>query len=594
MGAILDIPPELLDVPLRLINKKSLKNLRLVNRAFNDVASPYLYETVRFDLVEILPLNSLIQIARHEKLRRCVKRLVLQRRYGLRDFPFDEHQYYIEQPNRGPTEEKLCSDTREWERRYYNLSWSERLCLAEVYEVDRKNLEKEARQISRSLQFRSLGYKGCAERVRGSEDQKVPMTLHDSLLESFDEAICAFSNLKEFSHEPAYKHNLWWSLQWREFGFDREYLNGYTNSEEDEDVENLQISIVLRALGRANYFTRNLQSLRFDIEGPAFWTAERLKWLWHGHEHLTLKHRYHLNRRDNMKPLRQDDLTGQEIYLYHEQLLIMKHAFTYLHHLDISIDLRDEDHDSVEITHNRTFEFLKHCEMLEKLRLCMDSLAFDPFDICPYTLSTKSLLDRLALAQPWQTITQLELELSSDENTLIHFLSSVAKTLQKLTLSRLRILPMTGSLESFLVRLGKTLRNLKELKLSSLRDAFPTERVILRKLGLVWRLGLDIYANDDEHCHSDLQVLREDLAEIPGKAADRKWYGINPCYAHYESAIVNAVLNGADELPELWPIAFLRAHQGQCSNTALHEQYHDSEQQQEAEGTEQDQDQDMA
>lgn len=568
MTVISDTPPELLDLSFRLLDKKSLKALRLVNRYLNDIATPYCYETVRFDLVEVLPLKHLIQIARHEKLRRCVKRLVLQRRYGLRDYPFEKQQFH----DHDYVDEDFDYDT--FIDNYHDLSESELKRLSKEYDADRKSLEKQARQIAKNLQFRSLGCSGCTEKVQAIDGQKVPITLHDKLLQSVDEAIHAFSNLREFSHIPAYKYDTHWALRWRTFGFDEYWLYGNTADFEDEDVESLQISFVLRALGWANYFRRNLQSLRLDFGGPAFWDVKRLKWLWQGNEDLTLRrfgNTYSIDEH-SLPPV---DLTESEMSHYHEQLFIMKHAFTYLRHLDIAVSIEDERSvdRSVETVFNRTFDFLKHCEMLEELRFCIGQIDDWANDYPDHILRTKPLLDRLTLSRPWQAITKLELELSSDENTIIHFLSSVAKTLQKLGLHRLRILPMGGTLESFLARLGKTLTNLKQLQLSDLRDAFPRERVILRKWSRVWRLGIDIYANDDEHYLGDIR--KEDFSESRGSASYRDKYDINPCYAHYEREIIGAILSRADTLPELGPINFLRAHQSQCANVALHERDHE-------------------
>ena len=459
-AAVLKIPPELLDSFFRPQDKLTLKSLRLVNKAFSDITASYLYETIRFNLVEILPLNNLIQIARHEKLRKYVKHLVLQRRYGLRECPFSDVFIQITRYHYGPTGEKVWSQVGDLDIQ----SYGDRFDFIDDYEIDDNKLKQQARQIAKNLQFRSFGCRTCGEKVHGADNQNLPVTLHEDLLQSFDEAILAFSNLKGFSHEPAYKYDDDWAMYWRNFKFGKLLLDeNFSESKEDEDVENLQLSVVLRALGWANYFNRNLKSARIDLEGPAFWTPERLKWLWQGHEHLTFRHRYHLDRRDNMKPLSQDDLTERETHLYQEQLVVIKHAFTYLQHLDIGIDVRTEDHDTVETIHSHTFEFLRHCGMLKELRLFVNSYAYDTYRNRTHSLSVKSLLDRLALAQPWPNLWLLDLGVTSDEDTIYNFLSSFADTLQILQLFRLRILPMNSPIDSLIKRLGKSLVNLEEL-----------------------------------------------------------------------------------------------------------------------------------
>ena len=554
MAVVSDLPLEVLQIPLRLLDKKSLKSLRLVSKALSDIATPYCFETVKFDLVEVLPLKNLINISQHEKLRGYVKHLVLQRMYGLRYNPANHEETF---------NLRFLSDSE----RYSKLSKNKQKCLLKDYDAEYEYSRKQARQISRHMQFRSLGCRGCIEKLQAANREKVPMTLYDELLQSFDEAILAFSNLRNFSHKPAYKHNADWGLTWRDFRFDSCELYYHSDRYEDQDVESLQLSIVLRALGWANYFGRNLQSLTLDMMGPGFWSAERLKWLWQGHEDLAFRQSDHKCGTFKRIP-HGDDLSQREMYHYHEQLSVMKHAFTYLHHLDILVGIRDEDGETMKNVNHRVFDFLRQCEMLGSLRLCISLIEDYTSEFSRDKLSVKPLLDRLTMARPWQRITQLELQLYSDEETIINFLSSVAETLQKLTLYRLRIYPEGGSLESLLIRVGKTLTKLKELQLSELRDELERQeyRLILRDWSVVWRLDIDIYAEDDQYYFNE--IMDEDETESEWfyrPDIERTDFEFNPCYAHYKSAIINAVLNRADILPELGPIAFLREHQRHCA-----------------------------
>ena len=573
MDIISSIASELLHIVIQLLDKKSLKSLRLVNKLLNDVATQYCYETVRFDLVEIAPLNNLTKIAQDEKLRKCVKHLVLRRRYGLREnelrvgyFPFKGVKIVW-----GEFDDEL-SETEDWEQ----VSYREQKRLRQKYNAERKGLERQARQITKSLYFRSLDSNGnsdgngCCEKVHPSRSHKESQTLHDRLLQSFDQTISAFSNLREFSHEPAYKHDSCWALRWGKFRFDSSLAYGNNSDYEDGDVETLQLSIVLRALGRANILRRTIQSLQLDFIGPAFWNAERLRWLWQGSDILTLRRQGYLRPEERFRTVSPDKLTEAESDLYNEQLSIIKNAFTHVRQLNIAIDVTDEDGDSIETVQSRAFELLSYCEPLERLSLNVGpvSTSSDVYEV--HHLYNEPLISRLTLAQPWQIIRELSLELVSNENTIICFFASIAKTLEKLSLTGLRIPQGGGTLESLLVRIGKTLTNLKSLSLSNLRDAVPEGRAILRKRLKVWQLDTDINAHNDEYYfeYGRTEDYRlENRSCIRGKVRDCE--RINPCYNHYKSAIVDAVLNQADILPELGPIAFLRAHQGQCSSPVL-------------------------
>lgn len=62
-------------------------------------------------------------------------------------------------------------------------------------------------------------------------------------------------------------------------------MKANTDNVDDEDIEALQVSYVLWALGWANYVNHKLHSITLYVGGPAFWSAENLRCLWDGNGH---------------------------------------------------------------------------------------------------------------------------------------------------------------------------------------------------------------------------------------------------------------------------------------------------------------------
>ncbi|KAF2177481.1 hypothetical protein K469DRAFT_696650 [Zopfia rhizophila CBS 207.26] len=108
-------------------------------------------------------------------------------------------------------------------------------------------------------------------------------------LEHFDEAVARSTNLTAFVHEPGFLFDSRWGSRWRPLCLGLDGVILYTTENEDEDVEALQLSYILRALGWANYFNRKLRSISFYVSGRAFWGAERLRCLWAGEGHHRMR-----------------------------------------------------------------------------------------------------------------------------------------------------------------------------------------------------------------------------------------------------------------------------------------------------------------
>ena len=551
------------------VDKKSLKNLRLTNKVFNEIATPYCYETVRFDLVDEWPLRQLTEIANHDRLRKHVKRLVLQRRYGLRKADRQSiWEKYIRftkaQQKEQNVVERFSDDDvlsrKEWEL----LSVTEKQHLFSEYQNACDVLEQKVRRITKYFQFRSFGCSGSVEDVKPAE-----MSVHQSdsfgkLIRQLDESVRSFQNLNEFSHEPAYIYNPHWGTRWRRLCFTRKGVDEFLQREEEEDAEALQLSYALRAVGWANFYLHDLSSLKLHTYGPAFWGAKRLQWLWQGHENLTIRRSGYDPGFQEMNPEDQDDLTEQEDFLCHEQLFTMKHAFANVDKLDITIDLVDEDDISNGAVQELISNYLRQCRSLNHLKLRIGVLDDDPIMLVQHILCMKPLYNKLTLAKPWKDLTWLQLGVTTDEVTLVNFLSSVAKSLRKLTLAKVRILRMGGTLDSFLPKLGRILE-LDELKLSELLDYVPCERLILKKDFWVWQR----YANIDDIKKDDLDCKTGWYSEFKYKFSNKRererMGNVIPCYDHYEKEIINAILNQT-ALPELNPLEFLKEHRHECSD----------------------------
>jgi hypothetical protein len=52
MTSYSDLPSEIWDATLNLLNAPALRNLRLSCKCFNDLATPYLFKTIRFELTK--------------------------------------------------------------------------------------------------------------------------------------------------------------------------------------------------------------------------------------------------------------------------------------------------------------------------------------------------------------------------------------------------------------------------------------------------------------------------------------------------------------------------------------------------------------
>ncbi|OCK84871.1 hypothetical protein K432DRAFT_287955 [Lepidopterella palustris CBS 459.81] len=538
------LPVEIWDMIVNETNQATRKQLRLSNKYFYRISSPHCFKTVRFELAED-GFNNLLDIALHEELRKHVKKLVLRRSRGLRAFgDFEEWEDSISRnwdsdsdsdsdfDSASDTDGEDGNDDDIMSQQHWSaLSINEKHALYDEYEVDRLKARAQVRNLTNHLYFRTLGCRQETDLVHPARTAVVA-TL-DSALKQFDDAVARLTNLTTFVHDPAFFYSRW-GTRWRRLRISPDGIILYTDYDEDEDVDALQLSYVLRSLGWANYFNRNLRSLSLYVGGPAFWGAERLRRLWDGHEDETMRSLRYLNR--SAAEAEEDAYFGdnggtrllRERHL--RQLFIMEHAFVYLTHLDCAVSEDDED-GSLVTTAGPLFEFLRRGESLERVRLAFGRLV-DSFlqpGVNQPGDGPGELLAQLTRHVPWPRIRELELELVTDERILVGFLSTLAPTLRRLALSRVTLVPSGGTWEFTLRQIVGALQ-LDSLELLVLCDSTMGERVILDPEAQVWR----------------------------------SWDAKSVCYGHYKSAVVNYFLSGTGKQPLLEPAAFLRDHIPKC------------------------------
>ena len=568
LPALPALPVEVWNMISGMVDKKSLKRLRLTSKTMNEIATPFCYETVRFDLVEEWPLQQLIEIARHEQLRKHVKRLVLQRRYGLREiYPqsdwercilFSKFEEEEQQEKHERSAESFSFEDPMSKAEWLSLSGEGKNELYAEYNADYAEQKARARRVTMGWQFKFIDCNASEKHADLAHNKWREPTSFSHLFQQFDGAIRSLQNLFKFSHEPAYANDPSWSTKWRRLRFNETWIAFGGITSEEEDVEALQLSFSLRALGWANYFNHNLRSLKLHIDGQAFWGATRLQRLWQGNDELTASY---LDS-DFTSLDDQRALTEQANNPYIMQLLLMKQAFNKLEHLDLMVSINNPGVEENEIL-DFLFDYLNQCKLLTRLKVLIGVLDYNSIYIVEHS-EVKRLLSQMTLARSWQSLVQLELGFDIDENALVGCLSSMAGSLRKLALHRVRLLQSQGTFCSLLPKLGKIL-TLDELKLSDLMDHFPRERAILKKDLWVWQRNANIDRLVGVGYDQRTGWYTEYLYKFEEAKKRKRFENVIPCYEHHEKEIISAIRNQTT-LPELDPLMYLRAHRHVCED----------------------------
>lgn len=530
------LPLEIWDAIVSLVSCTEWKSLRLACKYTETLATPHLFRTVYFELVET-GCESLLKIASHPRLSLCVKTLVLRRTHGLREFPdFDTWERNIYLPGDSnndyadlPIEDEYNDDDgslltyREWSA----LSGREKEALYGEYKADRAKAQEQVRSLVDYLCFHTLG---CAKSVL-VHSGRVSVLPAEAASEKFHRALVKLVNLVSFKHQPSFIVTYNWGLRWRNLRLHPYALIGNTDDTEDEDVEALQLSVALQALGWVKHVLPKLRSLTFYVGGPAFWSSERLRHLWKGGGHE--RTRFYRTLYDSAAEADRDayfdaEETRYPNESYIRQLVIIEHSLVNITHLDCSIS-EDDENGGLFIAAEHVFQFLRCAESLERIHLVFGRLVDGTlqvgYDIGRHGDGTATLLSLLANHTPWSRIKDIHLEVVTDEITLTTFLSAHKETIRSLALSNTTLVPSKGTWEVTLGKIAECL-DLKTLALDTLYD-FP------------------IYENT---IRPKNRVLFNPEAEI--------WKDKSSLYRHYYNKMVNCVLQRG-KIGSLEPEPFL-------------------------------------
>ncbi|CAI6226758.1 unnamed protein product [Periconia digitata] len=531
------VPMEIWTMILRYLSLDARLRVRLLSTQMRDIATPACFETLAFEL-STPEISRLHKISTDAKLCTQVKVLKLRRARGLRNLQdFLTWERSISQPGDPGADsfDERCwaEDAEEAHREeiedlmsYHDwslLPHSEKEELYSAYEADRKSYQDQSRELTLQPYLRTLD---CVRTVQPKPAMDATQIEELSPVQRFDKAIANFSNLHTVKCEPGFLHDNTWASRWRRLRFSYVALLSLTDYQEDEDLEALQLSYTLRALGWAKHHLR-LQSIKMYVGGPAFWGIDNLQSLWDGKGHRQIRE----NRRlfGNVVEAREyqdsENSLGKDDCL--RQLIIMEQSFNKLVRLDCSISEEEEDGGLCTVA-RPFFQFLCCAENLQELRLAfgrlVDGSLQTEYERRDNGDGPAELLALLEEHRPWSKIRTLTLEIVVKEVSIVSFLSSLSSSLRHLTLTHVTLPPGEGSWESVLFRIPNML-NLHSLRLSELCDHITTKRVLF------------------DHT-SDI------------------WTGRRSCYDDYESTTIKELL--CRERPVLDAASFLQGHDHAC------------------------------
>ncbi|EOA85709.1 uncharacterized protein SETTUDRAFT_111377 [Exserohilum turcica Et28A] len=452
------------------------KQLRLSCRDMKRLATPFLFQTVHFELTGE-GYTSLLKIACNPVLAPYVQTIILRRRVALRNFDkFYEWERSICLP-KSPSNRsmrKKCDRGLLSHSEWKSFPQGRRRFLHQQYMKDCKAIAEQLQSIpDRSL----LLAMDDVQQKFSSPREATLLALAGSTPLYLHQAFAKFINLLDFRHEAVHADKAW-VYQWRHLRF-RPFAD--TRGGRNDDMEAFQLSIALRALGWASPSLPKLDILKFYASGIAFWTPARLYHLWTDAKHDTIR----LCREEFMDEVEADqwaqfDLERRKIQLspYLTQLSIMALPFTTLTELDCSVS--EEFMMSAHAARTCLVRFLCYAKNLQRARIKFVNGAGD---------ATK-LLTSLTEIRPWPAITQITLEMCVETETLLRFLSTHTSTLRILSLSQVTT---TKDWESTLHAIRQSI-HLEMLTLSKLKDSAYQEerrpweqRILFDPDSMVWR-----------------------------------------------------------------------------------------------------------
>jgi hypothetical protein len=488
-ASLLCLPSELLLLVLAYVGAEEWRQVRQACRTLSTPAASLLFGRVHFELCGS-GCESLCNISQDPVLSRFVKTIVLRRVRGYRKFSdFNAWAESLHQPGAPDVGFNTARETTYYSHeglrdqlmpyaKWAGIPRKQKEALYQAYNADRKQQQKEVRDITNILCFRGLS----TARLKFVHPHRAVATgTANVAVRQLYKALGTLPNLKAFEHEPGFLHDAEWALRWRDLYFHPYSIIDGTTYEDDEDVEALQLSVVLQALACIRGEGRRLQKMSMYVGGPAFATPERMQQLWNGdgHEYTRTYRLLHTSSSAAADAEAFTDLvTPAESELYRRQLELMAHAFADMTCLDCRVSDEDEMAGCIETAAKFVFPFLLTTKSLQSLRLAIGRLV-DGILLPTYGHTEREqaqgsmmLLWNLSLHSRWSRIRNIELEIATDRNTLLKFLLAHKDTLRFLTLTRTSLVRLgnhRNTWEPTLTEIGRCLR-LESLSLSTLCD----------------------------------------------------------------------------------------------------------------------------
>ncbi|KAH3938402.1 hypothetical protein HBH98_254500 [Parastagonospora nodorum] len=446
------LPPEIWNVILSLVGAPAWKELRLSSKFFNGLTTCHLFRTIRFELTEH-GCYALEKVAFHPAFSLCVKNLVLERTAGLRDLgKSSKWRWALDLPGcnrRKSAHLPRDDDTKGNEadllsyRDWLAFPFQKKEELYREYETDRRQYKDQMRQIAESLQIRTLD----SALTEISHSERLSMAgANGNIAEIFYQAVSRLKNLTRFSHQPGSIFNKNWGCRWRNIRFRRDVIHLHTSDNEDEDIEALQLSVALHALGQIPQVYK-VDRISICVDGPAFWGWKRLRYLWNGQGCGNIR----AYREEFGSALEADEVAfwmfrhnreeeQQQKEAYSRRLVSMGHALINLTRLDCVVS-EDAYSGALSAAATPLFKLLCGAVMLESVSLTFGRLFNGRSRPGPLSDSDGSatLLGLLAKHKPWSNLRQLQLQVATDKDTLLRFLSAHKEILRILALSHMTL-----------------------------------------------------------------------------------------------------------------------------------------------------------
>jgi hypothetical protein len=396
-------------------------------------------------------------------------------------------------------------------------------------------------RVAQNDNIQALASHMCFQRVGCTFSEQVnttTLTGEASLVREFEQALAKLTGTTTFIHKPTVRLDDRWVTHWNRLRFEPyTFDNAYDEDcQDDNDIEALHVSCTLRPIGWAKPYLNNSNSITFHVEGPAFWGPRRLRRLWQGDGHGEVQ-KLRLLYDDAMVA----DVDAEQISAdfcrideYVRQLTIMESALEGRTHLDCSIS-EDEDSGGLFMAARFLFEFLCRGQDLKRLRLAfgwfVDGSITSDYWSRENGDGPRELLTLLTNYTPWPKIEELELEIATDQATLLSFSESLNLTLRHLTLSTVTFAPSHDTWDSALPMIASSLTNLRKLDVAALCD-FPQDR----KQRLLFNAEASL------------------------------WVDRSACYDEYRKHVIGHLLN-TKELHQLEPNSFMEEHRHICKHT---------------------------